>query len=303
MQTEIPHMEIKPEDLRKIQLKSLEMLLYFKDICDKNGLLFYFCGGCCIGALRDKGFIPWDDDIDIFMPRRDYERLAEIWPEQADNSRYRYTRTTRDHFTKLIFATISDENTTFIKQRQYDVDTAHGIRLDIFPIDGCPNSRFKRKMQIGWALIYSMFNTREPVTSKGRAAKILSSLLLKLAFTDGLKYRVWTFAQKRMSRFELDKCEKATELCAWWRYMRNEYPAEAFQSAVYEQFEGYMLPLPAGYDQYLKIAFGDYMTPPPEDKRGTGHDLVFYDLDNSYKKYKGIYYCVNDKKEQGNGKK
>ena len=65
MQTEIPHMEIKPEDLRKIQLKSLEMLLYFKDICDKNGLLFYFCGGCCIGALRDKGFIPWDDDIDI----------------------------------------------------------------------------------------------------------------------------------------------------------------------------------------------------------------------------------------------
>ena len=57
MQTEIPHMQIKPEDLRKIQLKSLEMLLYFKEICDKNGLLFYFCGGCCIGALRNKGFI------------------------------------------------------------------------------------------------------------------------------------------------------------------------------------------------------------------------------------------------------
>ena len=69
MQTEIPHMQIKPEDLRKIQLKSLEMLLYFKEICDKNGLLFYFCGGCCIGALRNKGFIPWDDDVDIFMPR------------------------------------------------------------------------------------------------------------------------------------------------------------------------------------------------------------------------------------------
>ncbi len=115
MQTEIPHMEIKPEDLRRIQLKSLEMLLYFKEICDKNGLLFYFCGGCCIGALRNKGFIPWDDDIDIFMPRADYERLAEIWPSQADNSRYRYTRTTREHFTRLLFATISDENTTFIK--------------------------------------------------------------------------------------------------------------------------------------------------------------------------------------------
>ena len=216
---------------------------------------------------------------------------------QADNSRYRYTRTTREHYTRLLFATISDENTAFIKRRQYDVDTAHGIRLDIFPIDGCPNSPFKRRMQLFWALIYSVFNTKEPVTSKGAAARVLSSLLLKLAFTDGLKYKIWNFAQKRMSRFELEKCDKATELCAWWRYMRNEYPAKAFLSAAYEQFEGYMLPLPAGYDEYLSIAFGDYMTPPPDGKRDTGHDLVFYDLENSYKKYKGVYYCVENKKE------
>lgn len=57
MKHEIPQTEIEPEDLRKIQLKSLELLLYFKQICDKNGLLFYFCGGCCIGALRNQGFI------------------------------------------------------------------------------------------------------------------------------------------------------------------------------------------------------------------------------------------------------
>lgn len=292
MQNEIPQTEIKPEDLRQIQLKSLELLLYFKDICDKNGLLFYFCGGCCIGALRNRGFIPWDDDIDIFMPRRDYEKLAQIWPEQVDNERYRYTRTSKEHYTRLLFATISDENTAFIKRRQYDVDTAHGIRLDIIPIDGCPNSRFKRKIQMMWAMIYSMFNTKEPVTSKGRAVRMLSSLLLRLAFTDNMKYKIWSFAQKRMSRYDIDKCDKVTELCTWYRYMRNEYPAEAFRSAVYEQFEGYMLPVPAGYDDYLKTAFGDYMTPPPENKRDTGHDLVFYDLNNSYKEYKGKYYCV-----------
>ena len=291
MKHESPQTEIEPEDLRKIQLKSLELLLYFKQICDKNGLLFYFCGGCCIGALRNQGFIPWDDDIDVFMPRKDYERLPQIWAEQADNERYRYSRTTRDHYTRLLFSTISDENTTFIKRRQYDVDTAHGIRLDILPIDGCP-SGWKRKTQIMWALIYSMFNTKEPVTSKGRAAWLVSWLMLRLAFTDGLKYRVWKLAERRMSRFDIEKCDKVTELCAWYGYMRNEYPAEAFRSAVYKPFEGHMLPLPAGYDDYLKIAFGDYMTPPPEHKRATGHDLVFYDLENSYKKYKGKYYCV-----------
>ena len=292
MGNKMPQTHIRAGDLRAIQLKSLELLLYFKEICDKNGLLFYFCGGCCIGALRNQGFIPWDDDIDVFMPRKDYERLPQVWAEQADTSRYRYTRTTRDHYTRLLFATISDENTTFIKQRQYDLDTAHGIRLDILPIDGCPSSRFKRKTQILWALLYSMFNTREPVTSKGKAARIFSSLLLKLAFTDDLKYKVWSFAERRMSRFDMDKCDKATELCAWYHYMRNEYPAEAFRSAVYKPFEGHMLPLPAGYDAYWKIACGDYMTPPPEEKRTTGHDLVFYDLHNSYKKYKGKYYCV-----------
>lgn len=103
MGNEMPQTDIRAGDLRAIQLKSLELLLYFKEICDKNGLLFYFCGGCCIGALRNQGFIPWDDDIDVFMPRKDYERLPQVWAEQADTSRYRYTRTTRDHYTRLLF--------------------------------------------------------------------------------------------------------------------------------------------------------------------------------------------------------
>ncbi len=75
------------KELRELQLKSLDMLLYFKKICEENSLLFYFCGGCCMGALRYKGFIPWDDDIDVFMPRSDYEKLKEIWDN--DNSRYK----------------------------------------------------------------------------------------------------------------------------------------------------------------------------------------------------------------------
>ena len=79
-------LEISPEQTRKMQMKSLEMALYFDEFCQKNGLTWFFCGGCCIGAVRNKGFIPWDDDVDGFMPREDYERLKKIWKDTKEYS-------------------------------------------------------------------------------------------------------------------------------------------------------------------------------------------------------------------------
>jgi hypothetical protein len=80
---------------KEIQEKELSMLLYFKEFCDKHNLRFYLCGGGLIGAIRHNGFIPWDDDLDLFMPRPDYEKLAELWPKYADTERYTYCRTDR----------------------------------------------------------------------------------------------------------------------------------------------------------------------------------------------------------------
>ena len=82
--------------LRDLQLKCLEILLYFKDFCEKHNLRFFLCGGACIGAIRHKGFIPWDDDIDVFMPREDYEKLGDLWNKYADTERYEYCRTNKD---------------------------------------------------------------------------------------------------------------------------------------------------------------------------------------------------------------
>lgn len=284
---------VPPEDLDKLRRKGLEILLYFKDICEKNNLKFYFCGGCCIGAIRHKGFIPWDDDVDIFMPREDYEKLAEIWEEQADTEKYSYVRTTKDHFTRLQFAMISDNETTFIKTRQWDLDTNHGVRIDILPLDGCPSGRFARKMQIMWGLIYSMFIVCEAHSSKGKLFEIIGKILLALAITDKNRYRVAKFAEKRMSRYKISDCEKITELCAWYQYMVNEYPKSAFEEQLYVDFEGYQLPIPVGYDDYLKMAFGDYMKLPPVESQVAKHDLVYYNLNEGYEKFKGKYYCVD----------
>lgn len=277
-------------ELVQLQQKSLEILKVFKDFCDKHHLLFYFCGGCCIGTLRHRGFIPWDDDIDVFMPRRDYEKLAELWPKEMGNTPYRFCRSNEKEFLRSLLSAISDETTTFIKERQQDLDISHGVRLEILPLDGCPASRFKRKAQILWALVYQIYMNQEAPTSKGRFLESVGNMMLRLVPSWKRRYKVAKFAEKRMSRFPFDECEKVTELCARYQYMVNEYPRKAFEKAVCMEFEGMEMPVPVGYDVYLKMAFGDYMQLPPEENRIPKHDAVFIDMENSYKLYRNKYY-------------
>ena len=79
--------EIDDETFKKMQAKMLEMLLYFKDFCGKHNLMFYLCGGGAIGAIREKGFVPWDDDTDCFMPRSDYEMFPALWEKYGDKEK------------------------------------------------------------------------------------------------------------------------------------------------------------------------------------------------------------------------
>lgn len=288
------NIKFSQQQIRQIQQKGLEMLLYFKEICEKNKLLFYLCGGCCIGAIRNGGFIPWDDDVDVFMPRGDYNKLIEIWNKQADTSRYSLQVTTKQLITKNQFATICDNNTTFIKSFQADLDINHGLVLDILPLDGCPSNRVLRKLQKFWALIYSLYIIGQAPENHGKAVKLLGKIMLSLV-PKSFRFNIWNFAQKQMTKYPISECEFVTELCSGPYYMQFEYPAEAFESALYVNFEGYEIPVPKGYDSYLKMAFGDYMTPPPEEKRVIHHQLEHVDMNNSYKKYKGIKYCTEER--------
>lgn len=283
-------METNNSDLRKLQEKSIELLVAFKDFCDKNNLLFYFCGGCCIGTLRHNGFIPWDDDIDVFMPRKDYERLSELWPKEVNPNKYKLCRSDKNNFYRSMLTAISDEETTFIKERQQDLNIPHGVRIEILPLDGCPESNFKRKMQLFWALLFQIYNLEEAPISKGKYLEILGKIMLFIVPTHTMRYHVWHFAEKKMSKYNINDCKFITELCARWQYMRNKYPKEAFESAIYKDFEGLKMPIPIGYDDYLKIAFGDYMTLPPESEQIPKHDAVYIDLEHGYKRYYGIHY-------------
>ena len=271
-----------------MQKKGLEMAKFFDEFCRENNLTYFLCGGCCIGALRNKGFIPWDDDVDVHMPREDYEKLKKIW---KNTDEYSIQYTTKDYLTENPFLTICANNTTFIKTYQKNLDINHGLVLDVLPLDGCPQG-FARKMQKIWALLYLLFIVGKAPENNGKAAYFIGRLALGIVRSKSWRYHIWKFCEKKMSRYSISECRFVTELCAGPYYMKKEYPAEAFSSQKYVPFEDTRLPIPVGYDTYLHMAFGDYMQLPPPEKRVCHHEFEVIDMEHSYRIYRGKKYFV-----------
>lgn len=282
---------ISPEDTRKMQMKGLEMTLFFDRFCEEHGLTYYMCGGCCIGSVRNQGFIPWDDDVDVFMPREDYEKLKQLW---VDTPEYSIQYTKEGFQTENQFLTICANNTTFIKTYQKDLDMNHGLVLDVLPLDGCPTG-WRRKTQKLWALLYSLFIVGKAPTNHSKAIALGSKILLGIVKPASWRFAVWKFCEKKMTQYPIAQCEYITELCSGPHYMQNEYPKEFFEEAVRVPFEGHMLPIPVGYDGYLKMAFGDYMQLPPVEKQVCHHEYEFMNMEKSYASYRGVYYLVDQK--------
>ena len=216
--------KLSPEQLKELQHAQLDMLKFFKQFCEENNITFYFIGGGLIGALRNGGFIPWDDDLDLLLPREDYERLCTLWQEKYPDGRYRLLRTDGKMFTGNIFATVTDTTHTRVKSNQPGVDIPHGLVFDVFPLDGCPDSMFARKMQFFWTLIYSLFLAQVVPENHGGVVAFGSRLLLGIFRGKKIREKLWRKAEKHMTKYKRSENKCMTELCSGPHWMKVEYP-------------------------------------------------------------------------------
>lgn len=269
-------LKLSPEELRKLQLCELEGLIFFDNFCRKHGLTYYLCGGCLIGAVRHKGFIPWDDDTDVLMPRPDYERFIELYRKENPSERFVLVDDSDiNSFSGNIFAVLCDTDHTMVKDYQEDMDVPHGIPLDIFPIDGLAEKKIARYTQYFWTMVYSLFRSQTVPKNHGGLLGVGSKLLLSLFRKHKTRYKIWRYAERRMTRYCFDESVNVAELCAGFYFMKKVYPRELIYSGTTEvEFEGKKFMAMKGYDEYLKIPFGNYMELPPEEERVPHHEIV-----------------------------
>lgn len=278
----------------ELQQKALEIFVYFQKICEENSLRYWCGGGTCIGAIRHKGFVPWDDDIDVFMPRADYEKLYSIWNEVADTKRYVLSRTTKERNNHQTDMQLVDINTTFINRNSANVDTYHGIFIDIIPFEGAPESKLKRALQIYHSIMYSVFNVQRLPDHQGKLLRTATKFILGAVKSPERRYKIWKKHEKKMAKYDFYTSKTVKETVTSFRALFYNYPREYFEVKKVP-FENIEVNIPVGAHEYLTRIFGDYMALPSEESRVAKHDVVYLSLTEPYEKYRGIYYCTEEK--------
>lgn len=274
-----------------LQEKSLEIFKYFQGICAQHGLRYWVGGGTLIGALRHQGFIPWDDDIDVFMPRPDYEKFYSIWNQVGDLEHYALCRTTKEKNIHQTDMQLVDLTTTFINRHSVNEDILHGVSVDIMPFEGCPENPIARGLQIYHSVLYSIYNVQRLPDHQGGLLRFATSVVLNAVKDPERRYKIWSRHEKKMTKYDFDSAKTVKETITSFRALFYPHPREGFETMLVP-FEDIQVPIPVGYDAYLRRIFGDYMQLPPEEGRVAKHDVVYANLNEPFAKYKGIHYCV-----------
>ncbi|ARD94865.1 LicD family protein [Lactococcus lactis] len=258
--------------LRKLQLIDIEILRNVVAILDKNNLQYYMIAGTLLGAVRHHGFIPWDDDIDIAMPRKDYEQfLAKNSNELPNNLHVKNFR--NDSNFKYYITRIVDDRYKVIELRNRNSkESITNISIDIFPIDGVPNNKIKRNIYYLHVLFYRALISliQKDNIDRMRKRNFLEKLLILL----GTHIPLNKVLDAHKIQYKIDKLLKkqkddsiyAGSIMGAYR-VKEIVPREYFGEGRLYEFEGHMFRGPSDYDAYLKHMYGDYMKLPSREQR------------------------------------
>ena len=262
--------EILLEELKSIQLEILDKV---DEYCKKVGLQYFLSSGTLIGAIRHKGYIPWDDDIDIYMPRKDYETFVRDYNAYDGNFRVLSLKTIPDYTNA--YAKVERVGTLLIENVDYPFEM--GINIDVFPVDGVPDDIDIRKSYMNKADRLFQKMTLKNVSINFRRRGFLKNLTLALAKVLLLPKSLPVLAKELDSMIDKE-CETTKYVCNLVSNNKfgKEYPRSVIEGSVDVEFEGKKYKTMQGWETYLSVNYGDYMQLPPEEKRVSTHGFKAY---------------------------
>ncbi len=297
--------------MTELQEKIFEIMKAFDKVCRENGLHYYMLGGTMLGAIRHKGFIPWDDDADFGLPRKEYERLLTL-PVSCFPEGYRLRHFSREPGVPYAFIRLEDERTTYIEARRSGTGYVGGVYIDIFPLDADANIlpvkiakelRIKFKKKLLYAHIAEKGAVKNPI--KRLTMKLIAKHTDTGKLVRELDAAVASYGIRREKLPQWGDARYSNYLGHWGR--RESIPRRVFDGEIRQrkyfaidfrrgekieaqpegrsseyEFEGYRFFGPVDNAAYLTALYGsDYMIPPAEDARG-GHPATAIELEQSY---------------------
>lgn len=249
-------------------MNKLQKLLLFiakevKRICEENDINYFICGGTQLGAVRHQGFIPWDDDLDIAMPRRDYERFIELCEQELDKEIFFLQTEWTEEKYAFAFSKIQLRGTEIIEDFSKNANVSHGIFVDIFPYDNLPTNKFLKKVFLLKNHIYKNLIWVKCGYGTDAHKKRLSYKMMKILGS------LWSIRGLKKKRKELiTSCmDRVAVECFNSDYPNLILPTKWLTGCDYHTFEGVNFRGYKNVDEYLTLSYGDYMKLPPEEDR------------------------------------
>lgn len=265
--------ELSLQELKDIEFEILKM---FDAFCKENNIRYFISHGTLLGAIRYKGFIPWDDDVDLLIPREDYNRLLALF---EDNERYRLYAYEKDPEYLFPIAKLCDM-TTRKDEFSYEHGVDLGVDIDLFPLDAWDDDLEKAKQEAKYIkrnMFYLSLSKLKKPDSLNPLKRFVKGVLMIYCKMMGSKYFI-----KKILKASCKEGQQGNNYLgckAWCVYgERGIIPTEVFAETIDIEFEGEFFPAPKGYDTYLTCLYGDYLPEPPKEKQKTHHSFKAYKL-------------------------
>ncbi len=269
------------ETLRMVQLAQLEIAREFKRVCDEYGIKYFMDSGTLLGAVRHKGFIPWDDDMDFGMLREEFDKFVQIAPKVLNKEFYLQTWESDENFP-YAFCKLRKKGTRYVEKMFQSSGARQELYIDIFPYDVFPEHSKEQKLQgrkIMWYKYSMLMKCRVYpwLRHEGR----IERLLVRIKYFPSCIYSMFHKRNNIMMRYNAvmrehngENGKNVYEQAGGAPYGKWVVPLECFEKYTQLSFETEVFSAPIDYDLYLKTVYGDYMQLPPEDKRENRHQII-----------------------------